>query len=437
MITLFFWIAVGSLIVMVPTAIAARVLHEFSRYELEVYCRRKNKAEFFDEVLDNHEKFALGAEAIQWLSAVAFLVLATLWSFSNSLDVGDSTPAVALEGSRLVLWGISIGFLLILINSWIPWAVVKLASAPFLFHTWELWRLTSRLSFPMALGFSVIQFVAHRIAGRQEDDEEAEEEALEEEIRTIVTAGERDGLLESPAREMIEGVINLDDIDVGDIMTPRSRVNALDINQPPYELIRSAIDFGHTRIPIYENEFEKIIGILFVKDLLSILLDGGAETTAQIRAILRPPQFVPISIHSDELLQQFRESHSHLSIVIDEYESIMGVVTIEDVLEEIVGEITDETDDEMESDFVRINDSSSEVVATAKIDDLNEQLKIDLPETDEFDTLAGLVMTRFGRIPKVGEFFVEGNVRVEIHKASKRKIESVIIEILEENGMEQ
>ena len=436
MITVFLWIAIGSLLVVIPTAIAARVLHEFSRFELEVYCRRKNRPERFDEVLDEHEKFALGAEAFQWIGTVSFLLASSFYWFATSASTDGSSSILVSAGPGLILWWIGVCFLLVLINSWIPWAVVKLASAPFLFHTWEIWRLTSRLAFPMSIGFTVIQSIAHRIAGRQEDDEEAEEEALEEEIRTIVTAGERDGLLESPAREMIEGVINLDDIDVGDIMTPRSRVNALDINLPPREMIRQVIDFGHTRIPIYENEFEKIIGILFVKDLLPLLLDGGVKSIADIRAILRPPQFVPISIHSDELLQQFRESHSHLSIVVDEYESIMGVVTIEDVLEEIVGEITDETDDEQISDFARIDEHKTEVLANAKIDDLNEHLKIDLPESDEFDTLAGLVMTHFGRIPREGESFVEGNIKIEVQKASRRRIESLVLEVLEESEFE-
>lgn len=433
---LFFWTAIGSLLIMVPTAIAARVLHEFSRAELEVYCRRKNRPEMFDEVLSQHERFALGAEMFQWLGNLVYLLAGSFWFFGVDLEQGATRIPELPVVAEVAFWVLGNLLVLALINSWIPWAVVKQASAPFLFGTWRLWKWTSRLAAPMSLGLDVVQFIAHRVAGRKSNDEEAEEEALEEEIRTIVTAGERDGLLEAPAREMIEGVINLDDIDVGDIMTPRSRVNALEINQPPHDLIRKAIDFGHTRIPIYENELENIVGILFVKDLLSLLLAGPVADSDSIRRILREPQFVPISIHSDELLQQFRESHSHLSIVVDEYESIAGVVTIEDVLEEIVGEINDETDDEMVPEFIPISDQVTEVLATVRVDELNEHLKVDLPESEEFDTLAGLIMTHFGRIPKMGESFVEGNVKIEIRRATRRRIEKVYVEILEETGLE-
>ncbi|MEE2640904.1 MAG: hemolysin family protein [Planctomycetota bacterium] len=438
MITALFWISFFSFLVVLPTAIAARVLHEFSRHELESYCRRRNRPEMFDEVLDHHEKFALAAETLQWFGTVCFVVAGTLWFFSVPESEGTTSTFAAAHvrlprSLELASWFFLLTVFHLLINSWIPWAVVKLASAPFLFHTWQLWRLVSWLAMPMLIGFSMIQFVAHRMAGKEEDDEEAEEEALEEEIRSIVTAGERDGLLESPAREMIEGVINLDDIDVGEIMTPRSRMNALDIHLDSRELIRRAIDFGHTRIPIYENEVENIIGILFVKDLLPILLEESSEKNAEIRSFLRPPQFVPISIQSDDLLQKFRESHSHLSIVVDEYESVVGVVTIEDVLEEIVGEITDETDSEESPEIVRLADGRAEVVASIRIDDLNEHLQIDLPDTDDFDTLAGLVLSRLGRIPRPGELLVEGNVRVEVHRASSRKIESFLVEMTEEN----
>ena len=424
-----------SLLVIIPTAIAARVLHEFSRFELEGYCRRHNRPELFDEVLDYHERFALTAEAFQWIGNVGFLVCSSFWYFWTTGNQLEGTLEVPMA-SRVTLWILGQTIIAVLLNSWIPWAVVKLASAPFLFHTWKIWKWLSRLTFPVQIGYAALQFLAHRIAGKPEDDEEAEEEALEEEIRTIVTAGERDGLLESPAREMIEGVINLDDVDVGDIMTPRSKVNALDISLPIDQLVRRAIDFGHTRIPIYEGELQNVVGILFVKDLLPILFDGLVKSTVQIRDLLRQPQFVPISIHSDELLQQFRESHSHLSIVVDEYETVVGVVTIEDVLEEIVGEITDETDEDEAVELVRINDRVSEVVASIRIDDVNEQLKLDLPNTDDFDTLAGLVLTKFERIPNVGESFVEGNVRIEVHAASQRKIDTLRLEIIEENSKE-
>lgn len=434
MIAALFWVSICSILIIVPTAIAARVLHEFSRAELESYCRRRNQQELFDEVLDSHDQFALGAEALQWFGNACFLITSCLWLFSDDEMFFGSGGEFFVNLPQAYELGICIAaytLFLVLVNSWIPWAVVKLASAPFLFHTWGLWQFVSQLAWPFRIGYAGMTFFANRIAGHV-DDEDAEEEALEEEIRSIVTAGERDGLLESPAREMIEGVIELDDIDVGEIMTPRSKVNSLDINLRPEDLIRQAIEFGHTRIPIFEDELDNVVGLLFVKDLLPILSKAQAED-ADIRSCLRPAQFVPMSIQGDALLQRFRSARSHLSIVVDEYQSVVGVVTIEDVLEEIVGEITDETDKVEQPEFIKVDDDTTEVMATVHIDDVNEFMKIDLPNSDEFDTLAGFVMTRFGRIPKSGEAFVEGNVRIEVQQSTRRKIERLRLSIFDEN----
>ncbi|MDG2469064.1 MAG: hemolysin family protein [Pirellulaceae bacterium] len=437
MIMVLFWIVFGSVVIVVLTAIAARVLHDFSRHELEVYCRRRNRQDVFDDVLGSNDQCALGAEAIQWFANAVFILSCSLcfFSISGSIQGDGEVQRFEMPGvSQSILWSISLTFFLVLVNSWIPWAVVRFASAPYLYHTWGLWRFVRQLSWPFSIGYAMLTAFAQRIAGRKIDADD-DEDALEEEIRTIVTAGERDGLLESDAREMIEGVMDLDEVEVGEIMTPRSRMNALDIDLPNWELIRQAIEFGNTRIPIYQKEVNNIIGLLFVKDLLPVVLDENRKKM-DIGSYLRPAQFVPLSIRSDELLQRFRASRSHLSIVVDEYESVVGVVTIEDVLEEIVGDITDETDEVREIEFVSISENVTEVVGNAHIQDINEHLKIDLPVRDAFDTLAGLVLTKFGRIPKLGDSMIEGNVKIEVLEVSKRRIEKLLLEVLEDHHLD-
>lgn len=433
MVELLFWVAVSSILVIVPTAIAARVLHEFSRHELQAYCRRRNRQDLFDEILDSHDQFALGAETLQWFGNVCLLSTGGLWFVARN-TTNNATFALP-QNYEVALWLGGATFVLVIVNSWIPWAMAKNASAPFLFHTWGIWRFVSQLAWPFRIGYAGLTWVAQRMAGTTDNNDE-EEEALEEEIRTIVTAGERDGLLESPAREMIEGVIELDDIDVAEIMTPRSRMNVLDIKLPPQELIHKAIEFGHTRIPIFENEMDNMIGLLFVKDLLPILVDNQPREKVDVRSYLRPAQFVPMTIRSDDLLQMFRASRSHLSIVVDEYHSVMGVVTIEDVLEEIVGEINDETDKIEEQLFTPIDANRTLVNATVHVDDANDHLKIELPVSDEFDTLAGLILSLLARIPKSGEVISIENCRIEIKQASRRKIETVAIEVLEEPALD-
>ena len=250
-----------------------------------------------------------------------------------------------------------------------------------------------------------------------------------------VTAGEREGLLEPDAREMIEGVIELGDADVADIMTPLSQMDALNVELSWPEVLALVIEAGRTRLPVYERTLDNIIGVLFVKDLLPELAKAHESQRRSLREILREPWFVPKTRPVDDMLQDFlKKTRSHLAIVLDEYDSVAGVVTIEDVLEEIVGEIVDESDKEPVNDITRVDEFTADVLGTAHIDRLNEELGLDLAESDDFDTIAGMIVNRLGHIPKSGESIQHGNVQIDVLQASKRRVERVRVGVVEDTN---
>ncbi len=414
---------VGTLITGVAAS-GSKVLYGFSRRDLELYCRRRNRRELFDEILDRHEQAAVAAESLQIVGTVLLVMSTGLWFFpEGAAGIGNARHFMAV--------GVACTVLLLALIIWLPWAVVRVWSAPLLYHTWPFWKTVIWVLWPLTLGVQLVDVVMHRLAGQQETEED-EEEAFEDEIRTIVTAGLRDGLLEPDAREMIEGVIELGDVDVAEIMTPRSDVDAVDIELGWPKVLEFLVQAGRTRIPVYERNLDHIVGILYVKDLLAELSKGSDHPLTSLRQLLRKPWFVPQTKRVDDVLKEFRRTRSHMAIVVDEYGATTGVVTIEDALEEIVGEIADESDTEQEVDLVRIDANTLEADGRVHVDELNEQFGLQLPESEDYATIAGFVETRLKRIPQAGETLQNNGIQITVLKASHRRVERVRLKLIEQ-----
>ena len=268
-------------------------------------------------------------------------------------------------------------------------------------------------------------------------EQRADEESIEEEIRTIVSEGHREGLLEEEAREMIEGVIELGDAIVSHIMTPRTDIHMVQINTPWDEVVESVIDSGHTRVPVYDKSRDDIVGILYSKDLLPELAKSPDEPHRPLAELLRKPLFVPETKPVDDLLKVFQKSRTHIAVVLDEYGGVSGLVTIEDVLEEIVGEIDDEYDQQAEAAIRKIDDDICEALGRAHIDEINELMGFDLPENADFDTIGGFVFAEFGRVPAPGESITwQDAVRVTVLEASRRRVNRVRLERIRKESLE-
>ncbi len=416
----------ASLLLVAIAAIGSRTLMNFSHRQLELYCRVLRRRELFGHILDLHDEVALAVEKLEALALILLISSGTLlW-----LEWLANASAWAI-----VAW-LCIGTLfLFAITSWLPWAITRQCSAPVLLRTWWFWRIVYSVFWPFSLGMYFMDAMVRRLAGNpQRLEKEEEEEAFEDEIMTMVTAGEREGLLESDARDMIEGVMELGDADVSDIMTPRSRVDAIDISMSWPEILEIVVRSGRTRLPVYENTLDTVVGLLYVKDLLPDLARPEHEPERALAEIVREPWLIPATMPLDDLLRDFRSNRKHLAIVVDEYETVVGVVTIEDVLEEIVGEIVDESDKEEEDGIRVLSDVAFEVVGTTHIDLVNERLGLDLPETDDSDTLAGFVVSRLGYIPQRGEYVEFGGTRITVLDAQPRFVERLLVETPGEAG---
>jgi len=256
-----------------------------------------------------------------------------------------------------------------------------------------------------------------------------EPEDREQLISLLYSAYQRN-LLDAEALAMMEGVIQVSETQVRDIMIPRAQMDVIDINQPPDQFVPFVIETAHSRFPVTDGDKDNIIGILLAKDLLRYY--AGEEF--DVRDMLRPAVFVPESKRLNVLLRDFRSNHNHLALVVDEYGGVCGMVTIEDVLEQIVGDIADEFDfDEDEDNIIRQDETHWRVKADTEIADFNQVLGAEFSDED-YDTIGGLVLKAAGQLPKRGEQFTIGQWKFHVLRADSRRLYSLLVERSPEAG---
>ncbi|MDH3830258.1 MAG: CBS domain-containing protein [Gammaproteobacteria bacterium] len=236
------------------------------------------------------------------------------------------------------------------------------------------------------------------------------------------------GLFDADALAMIEGVLQVDDMQVRDIMIPRTQVVMLERDASRDVLIRTIIESGHSRFPVIGDSRDEVVGILLAKDLLLYAFERN-DGRLNVRDILRPAIFIPESKRLNVLLKEFRSSRNHMAMVVDEYGGVAGMVTIEDVLEQIVGEIEDEHDVEEEDTIRKHSEMHYTVKALTPVEDFNEYFGMALPN-DEFDTIGGLVVHAIGHLPKRGERAVLGKLLFKVLRADSRRIHMLQLTLL-------
>ncbi|MSQ41096.1 MAG: HlyC/CorC family transporter [Dehalococcoidia bacterium] len=229
------------------------------------------------------------------------------------------------------------------------------------------------------------------------------------------------------AIEMLRAVLNLDKTQVREILVPRVDMVAVEVNDPPSRVVELALAYGYSRIPLYEETVDQVVGIVYVRDLLRSLQEGGIEKVS-LRELARPVLFVPESKRVYELLREFQEGRVHIAIVVDEYGGTAGLVTIEDILEEIVGEIEDEFQREQPK-VEWVGEGEAIVDARLSLDDLKAQLEVEI-EGEGFDTVGGFVYAHLGRVPNPGDQFTAEGVHVEVLSTTGRRIRRVKVRLL-------
>ncbi|MFN9583677.1 MAG: HlyC/CorC family transporter [Pseudomonadaceae bacterium] len=248
----------------------------------------------------------------------------------------------------------------------------------------------------------------------------AHEPRNRQELLEVLREAHQNKLLDSEALAIVEGAIQVADLQVRDIMVPRSQVISIKACQTPREFLPAIIDAAHSRYPVVGESLDDVIGILLAKDLLPLILQGE-QPNFNIKDLLRPATFVPESKRLNVLLREFRANHNHMAVVIDEYGGVAGLVTIEDVLEQIVGDIEDEHDVEEDGYIKPLPSGDYLIKALTPIDSFNETFDSQFSD-DEYDTVGGLVMSAFGHLPKRNEVTEIGEFRFRVLNADSRRI---------------
>jgi len=247
-----------------------------------------------------------------------------------------------------------------------------------------------------------------------------------EQLVALLHSAYENNLMDADSLAMIEGVLQVSEMQVRDIMIPRSQMDVIDITDPPEVFIPHVIETAHSRFPVIEDDKNDVIGILLAKDLLRYY--AGEEF--EVRDMLRPAVFIPEAKRLNVLLKEFRSNRNHIAIVVDEYGGVAGMVTIEDVLEQIVGDIEDEYDyDEDEDNIIQNADGQYRVKALTEIADFNEILGTAFSD-EEFSTIGGLVVNQFGHLPKRNDEITFDGLHVKVLRADSRRLHSILVEIL-------
>jgi len=284
---------------------------------------------------------------------------------------------------------------------------------------------------PVVKVIDAVSLAVARLTGRPVD--RSATDSIEDEILSAVAEGESEGVLEGEEKEMIERIIELRDADAADAMTPRTDMVSVPVTMTVDEAVALAMERGHSRIPVWEENRDQIVGILYVKDLLH---HWRTETAVglSLRALMRKPYFVPEQKPISELLREMKSRKLHLAVVLDEYGGTAGIITIEDVIEEIFGDIEDEYDPELSSPPLRVlSETTVEADAKLHIDDLCHAVHADIEDGRDFDSLGGFLFATLGRVPKEGESTEAAGLRFTILEANDRRIGRVRVERLIED----
>jgi putative hemolysin len=244
----------------------------------------------------------------------------------------------------------------------------------------------------------------------------------EAELKSMVDAGQEGGVLEKDERQMIYSIFEMGDTLVREIMLPRIYITALDVSTPLEKALDVFLQSGHSRVPVYADSVDNILGLLFAKDLLKVWREGGMIDS--LRSLLRPAYFVPEAKVVDELLAEMQTRRVHMAVVVDEYGGVAGLVTMEDIVEEIVGEIRDEYDQSEEMPYIQVNEGEYIFQGRADLGDFNELMGSHLP-MDEAETLGGFIYGQMGRVPVSGEMLQVDDLELTVEQVSKRRIRKV------------
>ncbi len=418
------WILLGCGILALGTlffSASAIALRIFSRAKLTEAFKARNREALAEKLADNSEKLALACFLFRLVFNTAIIILLIelfIILRRGPLQIFDYILIFAVAMAVFSIFSVAI-----------PHAWAKYSGERLLSRTYPFLMFSAAAAFPMLYVFRLLDRLVRRLAGVARTTPEEQQEEKQEEFLNGLEQQKMEGVVDAEEQEMIENVLELSETTADEIMTPRTDIVAVEVNSDLQTVVNTIDRAGHTRVPVYEENIDNIIGFVYAKDLLTEI--GKDAAAFRLRNKIRQAYFVPETKPLRVLLHEFQNRKLHIAVVLDEYGGTAGIVTLEDILEELVGEISDEYEQTAAEPVKRLDDNTIEVDARTYVDDLNDEFELDLPEEEDYDTVGGFVFSYLGYIPKTGKSFKYRNLKFTIAAAEARKIGRVRIQVLE------
>ena len=341
------------------------------------------------------------------------------------MQVWPMLPQNIINGVSVVLITIVTSYFSLVLGELVPKKIAMQASEKISFKIVGVLLFFSKIFSPLVKVLAVSTNGVVRLLGFNPHADE--ETVTEEEIRMMVDVGGEKGVIEDVQKEMINNIFEFDDLDAGDTMTHRTDMVAVEVNDPLQEVIDVSVENGYSRIPVYEDDQDNIIGIVYIKDLLEYV--GKKLPDKTLRDIMRKPLYVPESKVCGDLFKEMTEKRTQMAVVVDEYGGTAGIVTLEDIIEAIVGNIQDEYDDEDE-EISKIDETTFTIDGVTNLEEVEELTGVEIPE-GSYDTLAGFIIKNLGFLPQEGEIYevIYENLKFTVLEVDERRIEKVRVEI--------
>lgn len=430
---------VGFLLVCEAVALVAaateKALESHSRSGVLEAARERGLEKRGQRLLDRLPTYLLSARILRFLGKAALVVGIAAWLLGDALRQGTSGGAGLLG---VVAWGrlaavLGLAFAVnFVLNDVLIGVFARRGTETFLLAWFPLLEVQRLLSAPLR---APLTFLVRTTLGVQL---EAESQGAREEVRESVVEGQREGALSPVEAQMIGSIMDLQSRKVADVLVPRARVSMLQADTRVSDALIFVREDGHSRVPVYGRDKDDVLGMLYARDLLA--LAGTTQATElSVRELMRPAYFVPETKRLPELLSEMKRRQNHLAVVVTELRGTAGVISIEDVLEQIVGPIQDEHDEETADAATARRPLSREALergplevdARTHVDEANAALSLALPMEAEYDTLAGLLLHRLGKVPQPGERLSLDEVTLTVSEADERRVKRVRLDLVE------
>lgn len=406
-------------------SINAVALRTFSHAKLQEAFKAANKREdskdLIERLVENEDKLILTCALYRLIFNMCILLILVAVLVNPGEPEPKRNPALGYSLTFAVAMAIFSVFSLAIPHAWAKYAGEKVLS-----RSYRLLTFAAIMASPALYIFKLYDGFVRRLAGIAETTPEEQHEEKQEEFLTDLEQHRTEGTLDEEEQEMIENVLELSSSTADEIMTPRTDIVAVEVNSDLPKLIETITSGGHTRVPVYEDNIDNIIGLVYAKDLLAEI--GKEPADFKLREKMRTAYFVPETKPLRVLLHEFQNQKLHIAVVLDEYGGTAGIVTLEDILEELVGEIIDEYEETPPEPIEQIDQNTIDVDARTSIDDVNDEFELSLPEDEDYETIGGFVFSRLGYIPKTNESFEYENLKFTIASAEARRIKRIRIQ---------